>query len=79
MYYSDFWKVEDWHILESKTCYLFDENESAFEVVNVQIGILTTYEEGSCNRQIKSQTPITRWLTVKEFRRLKKSLGVIIF
>ena len=75
MKYSDFWKVEDWHILDSKTCHFFDENESAFEVVKVQVGLLNIYQDNI----IVDKYPIIRWITVKEFRRLKKSTGVVVF
>lgn len=75
MKYNDFWNVEEWHILDTKTCCFFDENETAFEAVNVQVGILTVYQDN----MVVSKYPITRWIPVKEFRRLKKSRGVVVF
>ena len=78
MQYSDFWKVEDWRILESKVCHFFNENETVFEAVNVQIGILTMYKT-TINGSVIEKHPITRWITSREYRRLKENSGVIVF
>ena len=78
MQYSDFWKVEDWRILESKVCHFFNESETVFEAVNVQIGILTMYKT-TINGSVIEKHPITRWITSREYRRLKENSGVIVF
>lgn len=78
MQYSDFWNVEDWQVLESKVCHFFNESETVFEAVNVQIGILTMYKT-TINGAVIEKFPITRWITSREYRRLKENSGVIVF
>lgn len=78
MHYSDFWKVEDWQVLETKVCHFFNENEAVFEAVNVQIGILTVYKT-TINGSTIERLPITRWITSKEYLHLKQNSGVIVF
>ena len=78
MRYSDFWKVEDWQILETKKCYSFNEGETAFNAVNVQVGILTVYKT-NINGAVIEKIPITRWITENEYLRLSKYTGVVIF
>jgi len=78
MHYSDFWNVEDWQVIEYRECHFFNENESAFWVVNVQIGELIIYKTDINGSKIEN-TPITRWITVNEWNRLLKSAGVVIF
>ena len=78
MHYSDFWAVEDWKILEFKDCYFFNEDETPFSAVNVQIGIMTEYKT-TINGAEVVKNPITRWITISEFHRLKENSGVIVF
>lgn len=78
MRYSDFWKVEDWKVLETKICHFFNENETVFEAVNVQIGVLMVYKT-TITGSVIEKFPITRWITSKEYRSLKKNSGVIVF
>ena len=78
MQYSDFWKVEDWRILESKECHFFNESETVFEAVNVQIGVLTVYKT-TISGSVVEKYPITRWITSREYRRLKENSGVVVF
>ena len=78
MQYSDFWKVEDWRILELKVCHFFNDSETAFEAVNVQIGILTMYKT-TINGTVVEKHPITRWITSREYHRLKENSGVVVF
>ena len=78
MHYSDFWAVEDWKILGFKDCYFFNEDETPFYAVNVQIGIMTEYKTTINGAEIV-KNPITRWITIGELRRLKENSGVIVF
>ena len=78
MQYSDFWKVEDWQVLDSKVCHFFNESETVFEAVNVQIGIMTEYKTTINGTEIV-KNPITRWITINELRRLRENSGVIVF
>lgn len=78
MRYSDFWAVEDWQILESKVCHFFNESETVFEAINVQIGILTVHKM-TIHGSIIEKHPITRWITSQEYRRLKENCGVVVF
>lgn len=78
MQYSDFWKIEDWQVLDSKVCHFFNESETVFEAVNVQIGIMTEYKTTINGTEIV-KNPITRWITINELRRLRENSGVIVF
>ena len=78
MHYSDFWKVEDWQAIEYKECHFFSRDENAFWAVNVQIGVLTVYKT-TISGSVVEKYPITRWITSREYRRLKENSGVIVF
>ena len=78
MYYRDFWAVEKWRALEYKECHFFNEEETSFWAVNVEIGEMTVYKTTINGSSVEKQ-PITRWIPVKEWNRLLKNAGVVIF
>ena len=78
MHCSDFWKVEDWQILDAQVFHFFNEEETILEAVNVQIGILTVYKTKICGIVIE-EFPITRWLPYKKYLHFIKQSGVVIF
>lgn len=78
MHYNDFLKVEDWKILDTKTCHFFNEDETPFEAVCVEIGTMTTFKTNICGAQIEKQ-PIVRWISRLQYEILKKNSGVVIF
>ena len=44
MHYNDFFKVEDWKIINSTICHHYNEEETPFEAICVEIGTMTTFK-----------------------------------
>ena len=78
MQYSDFWNVEDWVILDAKVFQFYNEDETIFEAVNVQIGVLTVYKTTICGA-IFEEKPITRWISYQKYLHFREQTGVVIF
>ena len=78
MHYNDFLNVEDWKILETKTCRLFNEDETPFEAICVEIGTMTTFKTTINGSRLEKQ-PIVRWISRSQYETLKRNSGVIIF
>ena len=78
MHYSDFWAVEDWKILDIKICRFFNEDETPFEAICVEIGTMTTVKTTINGSRLEKQ-PIVRWISRSQYETLKKNSGVIIF
>lgn len=78
MNFSDFWAAEKWKVLDVRYARSFDEYESSFEIVNVQIGELWVYKTTITGVKIE-KLPITRWITKNEYVRFKENTGVVIF
>lgn len=60
-------KPEEWAILEERTIYNYDTNETPIKVVNVLIGTLFYETEGLFTEFETRRTPITRWVTKKYY------------
>ena len=71
--------IKDWQVLETKTIYDFTPNENPIEVIKVLIGTLCFDEVDINQHYINSMTPITRWITRSEYKRLLKNEGSIIW
>lgn len=78
MSFSDFWAAEKWKVLDVRYARSFDEYESPFEIVNVQIGDLLVYKTTITGAKIE-KLPITRWMTKNQYVRFKENTGVVIF
>ena len=78
MYYNDFLNVEDWKILDTKTCRFFNEDETPFEAICVEIGTMTTFKT-NINGCYMEKQPIIRWISRLQYETLKKNSGVVIF
>lgn len=75
---DEFFSIEDFVILDRKSCHFYNDDETPFSAMNVHIGNIVTYIMDIDGVKI-SKTPITRWITEDEFSRLKKNSGAIIF
>ena len=78
MHYNDFLNVEDWKILNTKTCRFFNEDETPFEAICVEIGTMTTFKTNINGCHMEKQ-PIVRWISRLQYETLKKNSGVVIF
>lgn len=78
MRYNDFLNVEDWKILDSKICRFFNEDETPFEAICVEIGTMTTFKTNINGCRMKKY-PIIRWISRLQYETLKKNSGVVIF
>ena len=78
MHYNDFLNVEDWKILDSKICRFFNEDETPFEAICVEIGTMTTFKT-NINGCHMEKYPIIRWISRLQYETLKKNSGVVIF
>ncbi len=78
MHYNDFLNVEDWKILDSKICRFFNEDETPFEAICVEIGTMTTFKTNINGCHMEKQ-PIIRWISRLQYETLKKNSGVVIF
>lgn len=78
MHYNDFLNIEDWKILDTKTCRFFNEDETPFEAVCVEIGTMTTFKTNINGCHMEKQ-PIVRWISRLQYETLKKNSGVVIF
>ena len=78
MHCNDFLNVEDWKILDSKICRFFNEDETPFEAICVEIGTMTTFKTNINGCHMEKQ-PIIRWISRLQYETLKKNSGVVIF
>ena len=78
MRYNDFLNVEDWKILDSKICRFFNEDETPFEAICVEIGTMTTFKTNINGCRMKKY-PIIRWISRLQYETLKNNSGVVIF
>lgn len=78
MHYNDFLNVEDWKILDTKTCRFFNEDETPFEAICVEIGTMTTFKTTIRGSQIEKR-PIVRWISRLQYETLRRNSGVVIF
>ena len=78
MRYCDYLGVEDWEIMEVKTCHLFNQDETPFEALQVRIGTMT-YHHTTVEGNVIDKYPIIRWITRKQYETLKQNSGVVVF
>lgn len=75
---NDYYKVEDFVVLDEKVFHHYNEDETTFFAVKLQIGDVLTYKMGSHGVEVE-KSPIIRWVSRNEYNRLIKNSGVIIF
>ena len=78
MHYNDFFKVEDWKIINTTTCHHYNEDETPFEAICVEIGTYNVFKT-KINSCALEKYPIIRWISRAQYESLKKNSGVIIF
>ena len=67
MNYPIYRKPNDWAILEERTIYDYSTNENPIEIVYVLIGTLHYDYKNFFGNVINKRTPITRWMTKKQY------------
>ena len=78
--YSYFNDVGDWKIIAQKTVHDYSENELPIEVVEVEIGTLHVEELDFPHQHYQVHcTPITRWISRKEYDYLCAHAGTVIW
>lgn len=71
-YYSIYRKPTDWAVLDSKIIHDFSKDENPIEAVYVLIGTLHYKTKDYANCLYEKRTPITRWMTRKEYENYAK-------
>lgn len=75
---ADYFAVEDWKVIDTRVFHFYNDDETMFGAICVNIGTLTTYKHGLTGTEIE-KTDIVRWISNGEYQRLKKNSGVIVF
>ena len=78
--YSNFLDVQDWIVLDRKTFYMYNNDETPFIAVKVKIGTLTEEQISFTHTSInKINFDIIRWIPEKEYLALCENRGIIIW
>lgn len=77
MRYNNFWKIEDWKILDTQMYHFYDDDTTPFWAICVEIGTMTTVKKSAYGASLE-HSPIIRWISSGEYERLKKNSGVVI-
>ena len=78
--HSSFDDVSNWKIIAQKTIHDYSENELPIEVVEVEIGTLYIEELDFPHQHYNMHhTPITRWISRKEYDYLRTNSGSVIW
>lgn len=77
-HFFDYLKIEDWEIISQKICHFYNEDATPFTAICVKIGTMTECKTTIDGTRI-SKKPILHWISMKEYERLIKNSGVVIF
>lgn len=75
----NFYDIDNWIILDTMMVKMYDEKETPIMALKVKIGVLDAEEININNTYSKRSFDIIRWITKKEFDRLKNGAGVIVW
>ena len=75
----NFYDIDNWIILDTMMIKMYDEKETPIMALKVKIGVLDAEEININNTYSKRSFDIIRWITKKEFDRLKNGAGVIVW
>jgi len=75
----NFYDIDNWIILDTKVVNMYNEDATPFIAMKMKVGDLDAEEISINNAYSKNSFPIIRWITKKEFDRLKAGAGVIIW
>lgn len=76
---SNFYDIDNWIILDSVVVNMYDDNETPITAMKIKIGVLDVEEININNTYSKHSFDIIRWISKKEFDRLKENAGVVIW
>lgn len=77
--HPNFYDIDNWVILDTMVVNMYDENETPFIAMKVKIGVLDAEEISINNTYSKRTFDIVRWISKKEFDRLRSGAGVIVW
>lgn len=77
--HPNFYDIDSWIILDTMAVNMYDEHETPFIALKVKIGVLDVEEIGINNTYSKHSFDIIRWISKKEFDRLRNGAGVIVW
>lgn len=78
--YNDFLEVQDWIVLDRKTFYMYNDDETPFIAVKVKIGSSTEETVAfTCTAVSEKTVDIVRWMSEKEYLNLCANSGIIIW
>jgi len=75
----NFYDIDNWIILDTMMVKMYDEKETPIMALKVKIGVLDAEEININNTYSKRSFDIIRWITKKEFDRLRNGAGVIVW
>lgn len=75
----NFYDIDNWIILDTMVVNMYDEHETPFIAMKVKVGVLDAEKININNTYNKSSFPIIRWITKKEFDRLRNGAGTIVW
>ena len=71
--------ISQWKILEIHTVNDFTNDSPLFEAVEVEIGTLYTDSININNSVVSTTTPIIRWISCDQLKRLNQYEGMVIW
>ncbi len=75
---SNWFPVEKFKVWETKDFNFYNEDETPFSAVKVEVGELISYTVYG-GETITSRTPIIRWISLGDYNQMMKTSGVMIF
>ena len=78
-HYDTFFDIGDWVVLDRKVLNMYNDDETPFNVIKVKIGVYTEESVGLNSQHIQKDFDIIRWITEKEYTRLRANEGTVIW
>ena len=75
---NEFFTVDCWEVLMTRSCYFYNEDNTPFEAVCVRVGNSYSVKTTLYGTEMLTK-PIVRWMTRKEYEGLKKYSGAVVF
>ena len=75
---SNFFPVEKIKVCDTRDFHFYNEDETLFSAVKVEIGELVSYTVYG-GETVISKTPIIRWISMGDYNQIMKTSGAMIF
>lgn len=75
---SEFFPIEKWEVLMTKTCHYYDEENTPFTAICVRVGTLYLLKTTINGVEIIN-TPIIHWFTETNYNNFNNCSGAVIF